>query len=531
MKKYFQKISLSAINLYGVAILFLFAILFTFLVIFEEYRDFEQEEVLLRQNYLTAQKKHIQDEAQRVLTYIRYEYDRSKDQNQTILKEKIISSIEHLFSKKNSSNYVFIYSLEGENISDPNKPKNLNEKITQLGNANGFNVLDKLIKQAKEGGGYVEYLWDNPVTKKLSQKISYVTIFEPWGWLVGTGVYLDEIEGLLVERKHVLKERLIKYMMEILTLATILFGFAFAGMKLINEIIRHEIDTFRDFFKKSVKHYIVIDKKQIYFKEFHILVEYVNEMVSAVHQKNYELQKLNASLEKKVLEKTAKLQKQMEYNKQLVSMQDSFIKHSIHEINTPLAVIMTHIDIYKMKYGQNDYLSKIEAASKMIANIYDDLGYMVKKDRIVYEKRWIDFSSFLHERIVFFEEIAVGNGHKIQEEIKDRVMVYFNEIELQRIIDNNLSNAIKYAKKSTDIQIKLYEKENMIALQFFTHSKKIENTKQIFEAFHQEQTKAGGFGLGLEIVGGICQKENIKIEVDSNEELTAFSYYFKKVSL
>ncbi|MDD2400264.1 MAG: cache domain-containing protein [Sulfurovum sp.] len=198
MKKYFQKISLSAINLYGVAILFLFAILFTFLVIFEEYRDFEQEEVLLRQNYLTAQKKHIQDEAQRVLTYIRYEYDRSKDQNQMILREKIISSIEHLFSKKNSSNYVFIYSLEGENISDPNKPKNLNEKITQLGDANGFNVLDKLIKQAKEGGGYVEYLWDNPVTKKLSQKISYVTIFEPWGWLVGTGVYLDEIEGLLV---------------------------------------------------------------------------------------------------------------------------------------------------------------------------------------------------------------------------------------------------------------------------------------------------------------------------------------------
>ncbi len=110
-------------------------------------------------------------------------------------------------------------------------------------------------------------------------------------------------------------------------------------------------------------------------------------------------------------------------------------------------------------------------------------------------------------------------------------MLFRSEIELQRIIDNNLSNAIKYAKKSTDIQIKLYEKENMIALQFFTHSKKIENTKQIFEAFHQEQTKAGGFGLGLEIVGGICQKENIKIEVDSNEELTAFSYYFKKVSL
>lgn len=530
MKIYFQKISLSAINLYGVIILFLFAILFTFLVIFEEYRDFEQEEVLLRQTYLTAQKQHIQDEAKRVLDYIRHEHDRSKIQDQEMLKERIVSSIEHLFSKKNSSSYIFIYTLEGSNISDPNKPKNLNKKMSQLKNANGFDVLGALIEKAKTGGGYVEYFWDNPVTKKISKKISYVTGFEPYGWLVGTGVYLDEIENLMMERKRVLKERLIKYMMEILTLATILFGLAFAGMKLINGIVRNEIDTFRDFFKKAVEHYMVIDKKQIYFKEFHILVEYVNEMVSAVHQKNYELKKLNASLEKKVLEKTAKLQKQMEYNKQLVNMQDSFIKHSIHEINTPLAVIMTHIDIYKMKYGQNSYLSKIEAASKMIANIYDDLSYMVKKDRIVYEKHWINFSAFLHERIVFFEEIAVGNGHKIQEEIEEGIVIYFNEIELQRIIDNNLSNAVKYAKKSTEIEIRLYKEKDTAVLKCSTHSKKIEDTKQIFEAFHQEETKAGGFGLGLEIVGAICQKEDIRIEVDSDDKLTTFSYYFKKVS-
>lgn len=531
MKRYFQKVSLSAINLYGVMILFLFAILFTFLVIFEEYRDFEQEEVLLRQNYLTAQKQHIQDEAERVLTYIRYEYSRSKIQDQEMLKERIVSSIEHLFSKKNSSSYIFIYTLDGASISDPNKPKNLAKKMAELENAKGFSALKELIQKAKSGGGYVEYLWDNPVKKELSEKISYVTMFSPWGWLVGTGVYLDEIEDLMVERKRILKERLIKYMMEILTLATILFGFAFAGMKLINGIIRNEIDTFRDFFKKSVEHYIVIDKKQIYFKEFHILVEYVNEMVSAVHQRNYELKRLNASLEKKVLEKTAKLQRQMEYNEQLVSIQDSFIKHSIHEINTPLAVIMTHIDIYKMKYGQNNYLSKIEAASKMIANIYDDLSYMVKKDRIIYDKKWINFSSFLHERIVFFEEIAVGNGHKIQEEINENIIIYFNEIELQRIIDNNLSNAIKYAKKSTDIWIKLHEAEGAAVLKCSTRSKKIENTKQIFEAFHQEETKAGGFGLGLEIVGGICQKENIKIEVVSSDELTTFTYYFRKVPL
>jgi signal transduction histidine kinase len=92
------------------------------------------------------------------------------------------------------------------------------------------------------------------------------------------------------------------------------------------------------------------------------------------------------SLEKRVEQKTQDLseqnrllEKEKEFSESLVKAQDSFIKHSIHEINTPLAVIMTHIDLFKMKEGENRYLSKIEAASKIISNIYSDLSYMVKR--------------------------------------------------------------------------------------------------------------------------------------------------------
>ena len=81
-------------------------------------------------------------------------------------------------------------------------------------------------------------------------------------------------------------------------------------------------------------------------------------------------------------------------------------------------------------------MSKIEAASKMISNIYDDLSYMVKKDRFVYEKQWIFFSMFLKNRIEFFEDIAKGNQHKIVYDIEDDLKLFFSDIELQRIVDN-----------------------------------------------------------------------------------------------
>lgn len=528
MKTYLRRFSLTTINLVGIIILFLFVILFAFIVIYEEYHDFQSESDLLRQNYYKVQKLRAKDETLKVLTYIDHFYHKMHTQmSEEKLKESIVSSIEDLFDRKNGSSYIFIYTNEGVNISDPNKPYNRGKNLIEFQDPNGKYVLKELIEKAKKGGGYVEYMWDNPITKALSPKISYAMTFNEWGWMIGTGVYLDEIDKIIAEKRSKYKDRLSKYILEILVLVTLLFLFAFGVINVIGKTIRRETNAFREFFQQSVQHNIVIDKNQIKIKEFQILAEYVNEMVWAIHQKNSELKTLNMSLEEKVLQKTARLQEQMAYNVQLVADQDSFIKHSIHEINTPLAVILTHIDIYKMKYGENEYLSKIEAASKMISNIYDDLGYMVKKDRVNYVKTKIDFPKFLHERIAFFEEIAAGNGYEIICNAGEGIIVDFNDVELQRIIDNNLSNAIKYAKRSTKIRVKLYKENQEAVLMFITCSKKIEDTKLIFEAFHQEEKRVGGFGLGLEIVGSICRKENVKIEVESNEDFTTFTYRFK----
>ena len=512
----------------------LFIALFILLVMHEEYNDFDKEISSIRTKYITKQKEHIKFDVNRVIEFINYEYRSRHDTvDEDILKEQTINAIEHLYSRQDGTGYIFIYSDKGIKLSDPVQSDDIGKNLYHFQDSDGVQVIKELVSVSqKPDGGFVRYRWMKPTTGVLTPKISYAKSFDIWGWMVGTGVYLDEVEKLIKAERLALKERLIKYMMVILSLAVILSGLGFILVTIVNRIISKEIDTFSQFFKKSSKSYTTIDVDDINLYEFKKMVKYINRMVKEIHQKKEKLKEINLSLEKKVKKKTEDireqnrlLEREKHYSDSLVKAQDSFIKHSIHEVNTPLAVIMTHIDIYKIKHGENRYLNKIEAASKMISNIYDDLSYMVKKDRLTYEKEWIDFSEFLQDRVEFFDEIATGNQHKIITDIERDIEIYFNDMELQRIVDNNLSNAIKFAKKGSDIVVTL-KKCDAILLKFITNSKKITDIKRIFEPYHREASTAIGFGLGLEIVGQICEKNSVNISVESDSEVTQFIYRY-----
>jgi signal transduction histidine kinase len=530
----FKNKKITTIYIWGMFIILIFVLLFALLLINDEYNDFDRDIVSMRKNYIHDQKEIISFDTQRVINYISYVYNNRRDHlPEEALKKEVLNTIEQLYGRQDGTGYIFIYDFKGTNLSDPLNLDNKGRNLLEFKDPNGVYVIKDLIDiSQKPKGGFVEYMWKKPVTEIPTSKISYAKAFKPWGWMIGTGVYLDEVEKLISAKKSELKSRLIKYMMEILSLTVILFGIGLTGLGVVNHLIGREIDSFSHFFKKAAKSHTTIDIDQIQLFEFRKMVKYVNEMVDTIHKRKEKLKEVNLSLEKRVEQKTKdlseqnrELEKEKAFSESLVKAQDSFIKYSIHEINTPLAVIMTHIDIRKMKFGEDKYLSKIEAASKMIANIYDDLSYMIKKDRFEYEKQWISFSLFLEGRIDFFEEIAKGNRHKIICEVEEGIEIYFSDIELQRIVDNNLSNAIKYADKNTDIEVKLRKENKMIVLEFLTQSR-IADTKRIFEPFHQEEERHEGFGLGLEIVRSICKKENVSVTVLSDGQMIIFRYNF-----
>src|SRR6185437_15039015 len=57
--------------------------------------------------------------------------------------------------------------------------------------------IQKLIAQAKAGGGFVQYSWPKPSLHKDAPKLAYVVMLERWGWMLGSGIYLDDVDAAL----------------------------------------------------------------------------------------------------------------------------------------------------------------------------------------------------------------------------------------------------------------------------------------------------------------------------------------------
>ena len=95
-------------------------------------------------------------------------------------------------------------------------------------------------------------------------------------------------------------------------------------------------------------------------------------------------------------------------------------------------------------------------------------------------------------------------------------------------LDNTLTNAFKYTYENEDIYVSLYNTQGYCDFSIASHSRKIQNPEKIFEEYYREDSVQHGFGLGLSLVKEICDEENIKITLATNEEQTIFSYRFLK---
>ncbi|MCX6051940.1 MAG: HAMP domain-containing sensor histidine kinase [Campylobacterales bacterium] len=343
-----------------------------------------------------------------------------------------------------------------------------------------------------------------------------------------------------VEQQHEVKQKklktlLIKNTIAIATLAFILFTIMLGFHKILNMLLQRDMQAFLDFFKESAHNEQVLDPHAIFFKEFKVMVGYANNMVDTISEQKRTLKELNLGLEDKVKKKTAALEitnknllKEKQFSEEILKSQKEFLRYTVHETNTPLSVMLTSIELFVMKNGKDRQLSKIEAAAKNIFSIYDDLSYLVKKDQVEYPKIAIDIGAFLNSRLDFFDEVAELSRIRFDYVPHAKnLYVYMNETKLQRVVDNTITNAIKYTLANEMVYVALKQEGTFLDMSVGSKSKVIKDTEKIFDAYYREEESLEGFGIGLRLVRTICDEEGISIQLNSSDEQTTFTYRFK----
>ena len=90
--------------------------------------------------------------------------------------------------------YFWINDMNAVMVDHPMKPALNGKDLSQVKDQNGKRLFFEMVKVCQEkGDGFVNYVWPKPGSEKAIQKISYVKSFKPWGWVIGTGVYEEDM--------------------------------------------------------------------------------------------------------------------------------------------------------------------------------------------------------------------------------------------------------------------------------------------------------------------------------------------------
>jgi len=206
-----------------------------------------------------------------------------------------------------------------------------------------------------------------------------------------------------------------------------------------------------------------------------------------------------------------------------LSDQDNFIQSAMHEIKTPLSIITLNNELRQLEQGTDTYSEEIDSALKVLHNSYRSMSFIMTKDQVGYEIETLDLSEIVKKRIEYFQTIAAANDKKIIFDINSHYKLDISLIELTRLIDNSLYNAIKYSAVGSPIEVILANN----VLSFHNLGKAIENKEKVFNKYFRENKTVGGYGLGLSIIKDIADKYHIDIELQSDTDKgTIFTYIF-----
>lgn len=153
----------------------------------------KQQRNTVEQAYLASKEAELKHYVSLGKAAIEHFYNSNKDlaQNQENAK-KMLSTLDF-----GDDGYFYVYDMHGNNLMHPRQPELMGQDLWNLKDPEGNFTIQNLINKAKNGGGAVRYLWEKPSSGQIAPKLGYVILLDRWGWMLGTGIYLDDVDAAL----------------------------------------------------------------------------------------------------------------------------------------------------------------------------------------------------------------------------------------------------------------------------------------------------------------------------------------------
>jgi len=196
---------------------------------------------------------------------------------------------------------------------------------------------------------------------------------------------------------------------------------------------------------------------------------------------------------------------------------DRFIKDTTHELNTPLSAILANIEMMDtdvMIEKNRKKLTRINIAAKTVSTLYKDLTYLTLEQEKENEDEKIALKPMIENRVEYFDILAKSKNITFILALEDTT-IFMDRRKFSRVIDNIISNAIKYNKRGGKIEITL--KDHSLKIKDSGIGISEDKIPFMFDRYIRFNQSEGGFGVGLSIVKKIIDEYDMTIEADSKE--------------
>lgn len=259
---------------------------------------------------LEGEKSQVQSivEASKSLLSSYYDSFKRGEITEQEAKKQTLLAIRQL--RYENGNYVWINDLDGNMLMHPSKPELEGTSVLDFKDPNGKFIFQEFISIAKnQNEGFSEYLWPKPNATTPTHKVSFVSKFEPWNWIIGSGTYLDRYSQ---KKSEFFQLFLMLFVAFILYISAILYGYF--------GLIRHNLNLLsflsRIANKENVKEIPCLDRKDeigkaasaVYFLQQKVIEadrsaeERTKLIQSSEKERKASIQKIATSFEQRMME-------------------------------------------------------------------------------------------------------------------------------------------------------------------------------------------------------------------------------------